>query len=40
LSKRELTLPDGTMVSAPLDDMFPFLAREEYEANELVRKGI
>ncbi len=24
-------LPDGTMESAPLDDMFPFLPREEYE---------
>jgi len=28
-------LPDGTMVSAPLDDMAPFLPREEYEANKL-----
>lgn len=25
-------LPDGTMVSPPLDDMFPFLPKEEYEA--------
>ncbi len=25
-------LPDGTMVSPPIDDMFPFLDREEYEA--------
>ena len=25
-------MPDGTMASAPLDDMFPFLPREEYEA--------
>lgn len=25
-------LPDGTMESAPLDDMFPFLPRDEYEA--------
>ena len=24
-------LPDGTMVSPPLDDMFPFLPKEEYE---------
>ncbi|MFB5269073.1 thiamine pyrophosphate-binding protein [Paenibacillus enshidis] len=26
-------LDDGTMVSAPYDDMFPFLSREEYESN-------
>ena len=26
-------LPDGTMVSAPLEDMFPFLPREEFEEN-------
>jgi acetolactate synthase-1/2/3 large subunit len=26
-------LPDGRMVSAPLDDMFPFLSREELAAN-------
>ena len=25
-------LPDGTMVSATLDDMFPFLPTEEYES--------
>lgn len=25
-------LPDGTMVSPPIDDMYPFLDREEYEA--------
>ena len=24
-------LPDGTMVSPPIDDMYPFLSREEYE---------
>jgi len=28
-------LPDGSMVSAPLDDMAPFLPREEYEANRI-----
>lgn len=28
-------LPDGSMVSAPLDDMAPFLPREEYEANKI-----
>ena len=28
-------LPDGTMVSPSLEDMFPFLSREEYEANIL-----
>ncbi len=25
-------LPDGTMVSPPIDDMFPFLEREEFDA--------
>lgn len=28
-------MPDGTMVSASLDDMFPFLPKEEYEAVRL-----
>lgn len=28
-------LPDGTMVSPSLEDMFPFLDREEYQANLL-----
>ena len=31
-------LPDGTMVSPPIDDMYPFLPREEYEANKDVSK--
>lgn len=26
-------LPDGKMVSAPLEDMYPFLSREELEEN-------
>ena len=26
-------LPDGTMVSMPYDDMYPFLGREEYSEN-------
>jgi acetolactate synthase-1/2/3 large subunit len=26
-------LPDGTMVSKPLEDMYPFLCREEFEEN-------
>lgn len=26
-------LEDGTMISMPYDDMFPFLSRDEYEAN-------
>ena len=30
-------LPDGTMVSASLEDMYPFLSREELEEN-MVRK--
>jgi acetolactate synthase-1/2/3 large subunit len=25
--------PDGTMVSKPLEDMYPFLPREEYNKN-------
>lgn len=28
-------LPDGRIVSPPIDDMFPFLSREEYEASKL-----
>lgn len=28
--------PDGTIVSPEIDDMYPFLPREEYEANKLV----
>jgi len=28
-------LPDGKIVSPDIDDMFPFLPREEYEANKL-----
>lgn len=28
-------LPDGTMVSTPLEDMFPFLPRDEFEGNML-----
>ena len=28
--------PDGTMVSKPLEDMFPFLEREEFLANMIV----
>lgn len=30
-------LDDGTMVSMPFDDMFPFLPREEYQANQAWR---
>jgi acetolactate synthase-1/2/3 large subunit len=29
-------LPDGKIVSSPIDDMFPFLDKEEYEANKKV----
>ena len=29
-------LPDGTMVSPPLEDMFPFLPDEEMDANMLI----
>jgi acetolactate synthase-1/2/3 large subunit len=28
--------PDGTMVSRPLEDLFPFLPREEFHANMLI----
>ena len=28
-------LPDGKIVSPPIDDMFPFLDRDEYEANKI-----
>lgn len=31
-------LPDGTIVSPPIDDMFPFLPREEYESNKDLSK--
>jgi acetolactate synthase-1/2/3 large subunit len=26
-------MSDGTIVSPPIDDMFPFLSREEYASN-------
>jgi acetolactate synthase-1/2/3 large subunit len=28
-------LPDGKMVSAQLDDMFPFLSKEELDSNRI-----
>jgi acetolactate synthase-1/2/3 large subunit len=31
-----MALPDGTMVSKPLEDMFPFLDREEFLSNMLI----
>jgi acetolactate synthase I/II/III large subunit len=31
-------LPDGKIISPPIDDMFPFLEREEYESNKY--KGV
>jgi len=34
VSSREL--PDGTIVSPALEDMFPFLSEEELEANRYV----
>jgi acetolactate synthase-1/2/3 large subunit len=34
LSSRQLA--DGSMVSAPLEDMFPFLSREELQQNLLI----
>lgn len=32
-------LEDGSIVSPEIDDMFPFLPKEEYEANHLLLKG-
>jgi len=29
--------PDGSFVSKPLEDMFPFLPREEFLANMIVK---
>ncbi len=29
-------LPDGRMVSKPLEDMYPFLSREEFESNMII----
>lgn len=29
-------LPDGTMVTAPMEDLAPFLSREEFESNMLI----
>lgn len=31
------TLPDGKMVSSPLEDMFPFLSREEFLLNMIIK---
>lgn len=31
-------LPDGKIVSPPIDDMFPFLSKKEYQANKDVSK--
>ena len=28
--------PDGSMVSRPLEDLFPFLSREEFRANMII----
>ena len=33
-------LPDGRLVSAPLEDMFPFLEREEFEKHMLPEETI
>ncbi len=37
LSSRKLA--DGSMATAPLDDMFPFLERDEYAANQFIAEG-
>lgn len=31
-------LPDGSIVSPPIDDMYPFLSREEYDSCKLVKE--
>jgi acetolactate synthase-1/2/3 large subunit len=28
--------PDGTIISKPLEDMYPFLDRDEFEKNMLI----
>jgi acetolactate synthase-1/2/3 large subunit len=33
-------LPDGTMVSAPLEDLAPFLPREEFLENMLIKPDL
>lgn len=38
LSSRKL--PDGTIVSPEIDDMYPFLPREEYQNNKIERRSI
>jgi acetolactate synthase-1/2/3 large subunit len=35
LTSSSEVLPDGTIVSRPLEDMFPFLDRQEYKSNIL-----
>ena len=30
--------PDGTMVSTPLEDLWPFLDREEFKSNMVISK--
>ena len=38
LSSRKLS--DGTIVSPEIDDMYPFLPREEYQNNKIVKGSI
>lgn len=38
LSSRKLS--DGTIVSPEIDDMYPFLPREEYQNNKIVKRSI
>ena len=33
-------LPDGSIVSPPIDDMFPFLSKEEYEENKKIMRNV
>ena len=32
--------PDGTMTSKPLEDMYPYLSREEFESNMVVSSSL
>ena len=31
--------PDGTMISKPLEDLYPFLDREEFYSNMIIKRG-
>jgi hypothetical protein len=33
-------MPDGTLVSKPLEDMYPFLPRDEFMQNMIVKPWV